>query len=213
MAKTGISLPIYKIDTDAAIDACSLDKSLSDSNKLKKLKKLPTALVDAYNHRKGETVYESAGSAVFSGCDFFVYRNTKAKPILTQWAGFLDHKNIDLSGATSQTQQLACFVIIDSEIYAFTSSQAAVIFERFIDISYPIAIGRRIAKPEVKGARSSQITGGTLASEVHFRDARRITHTESLQSAWTALSGQLRESVLGDKDLINIFGPKAKMRL
>ncbi|MDN5759160.1 MAG: TIGR04141 family sporadically distributed protein [Tomitella sp.] len=102
---------------------------------------------------------------------------------------------------------------VDDDLYAYTAGQSAVVFERFADIAFPIDVGRRIAKPEVKGARSSQITGTTLASDLHFRDPRRITYAESLDNVWTALSGQIRDAVLDEKELSSIFPGKNKIRL
>ncbi len=98
-------------------------------------------------------------------------------------------------------------------LYAHTGGHSVVSFERFIDVSFPIDIARRIAEPEVKRARSSQISGTTLASDVNFRDPRRITYTESLENVWTALSGQVRPTILADPGLRTVFGPKNKLRL
>lgn len=202
--RQGITVPIYKIDTDAVIEIIADDADLSG---------IPSQLVARYNAEKGEEIYIPEGKAEVAGCRFELYRNVKAKPNTSNWVQFFKDSGIELGEIKNQMQHLVCFAIVDDELYAYTAGQSAVVFERFVDISFPIEVGRRIAKPEVKGARSSQITGSTLASTVHFRDPRRITYTESLENVWTALSGQLRDSILGEPALLSVFGPKTKIRL
>lgn len=203
-AKAGITAPIYKVDTEAAIEFLGGDIELAD---------LPAKLIGQYNKDKGIETYALEGATEIAGCSFELYRNVKARPNTSSWVKFFSGSGIELNEIQNQMQHLLCFVVVDDDLYAYTAGQSAVAFERFIDISFPIEVGRRIAKPEVKGARSSQITGGTLASDVHFRDPRRITYAESLDNVWTALSGQLRDTVLDEKALTSVFDVKSKIRL
>ncbi|MFI5707329.1 DUF6119 family protein [Kribbella sp. NPDC051620] len=204
-AKTGILAPIYKIDVDSALEILG---------EVGKEVDLPEAIVAHYNKIKDSPEgYKSQGSAVLGGAKFDLYLNAAARPNLSAWVKFFDGSGIELDDIYNSMQHLVCFVTIDDDLYAYTSGQALVVFERFIDISFPIEVGRRVAKPEVKGARSSQITGDALASNVHFRDPRRITYTESLVNVWTALSGQIRDEVLSDDELLSVFGKKTKIRL
>lgn len=202
--KNGITTPIYKLDSTAAVEFCGGKIALD---------KLPAKLVEHYNQQKGVETYRLEGTATISGCHFELYRNVKSQPNTSAWVSFFSNSGIQLKNIQNQMQHLVCFVVVDDELYAYTAGQSAVVFERFTDIAFPIEVGRRIAKPEVKGARSSQITGSTLASDLHFRDPRRITYTESLDNVWTALSGQIRDAVLDDKALTAIFPNKNKIRL
>lgn len=202
--KSGITTPIYKLDTDAVIEFFGGNVEAVE---------LPALIVERYNKEKGLEVYGHEGGAEIGGGTFSLYRNMMSRPNTSGWVTFFQGSGIELDELKNQMQHLVCFVVVDDELYAYTAGQSAVVFERFIDIAFPIEVGRRIAKPEVKGARSSQITGGTLASDVHFRDPRRITYTESLDNVWTALSGQLQDTVLDEKALASIFGIKSKIRL
>lgn len=203
-AKTGITPPIYKIDSEAANEFFGGSFSARE---------LPAKLIDRYNKDKGVETYALEGSVELDGCDLQLYRNVKTRPSTSSWVKFFDGSGIELEDIQNQMQHLVCFVAVDGELYAYTAGQSAVSFERFVDISFPIEVGRRVARAEIKGAKSSQITGSTLASDVHFRDPRRITYAESLDNVWMALSGQLRASVLGEVVLKDIFGPKSKIRL
>ncbi|WP_437770399.1 DUF6119 family protein [Arthrobacter sp. KNU40] len=203
-AKTGITPPIYKIDADAANEFFGGAFSAKD---------LPAKLIDRYNKDKGIETYAIEGTAEIDGCSLQLYRNVKTRPSTSSWVKFFDGSGIELEEIQNQMQHLVCFVVVDDELYAYTAGQSSVSFERFIDISFPIEVGRRVAKAEIKGAKSSQITGSTLASDVHFRDPRRITYAESLDNVWMALSGQLQNSVLVEKALKDVFGAKSKIRL
>lgn len=203
-AKTGITPPIYKIDADAANEFFGGSISAKD---------LPAKLIERYNVDKGIETYAIEGAAEIDGCSLQLYRNVKTRPSTSSWVKFFEGSGIDLDEIQNQMQHLVCFVVVDDELYAYTAGQSAVSFERFIDISFPIEVGRRVANAEIKGAKSSQITGSTLASDVHFRDPRRITYTESLDNVWMALSGQLQHSVLAEKALKDVFGSKSKIRL
>ncbi len=201
-ARNGISTPIYKIDMDVTTAFFGQEIPAID---------LPQQIVVQHNAEKGEEAFAAAGESVVDGCPILVYRNQLVRPIPTPWIKFYE-KGIDLSGLSNQLQQLIGFVVVGSDLFVHTAGQAAPVFERFVDIAFPIDVGRRVAKPEIKGARSNQITGGTLASTVHFRDPRRLTRTESLENVWTALSGQLRDAVLREPDIVRIFGAKKKLR-
>lgn len=203
-AKVGITPPIYKIDADAAIEVVGATADVKD---------LPAKIIGLYNRQKAEEIYAKQGDADIDGCSLILYRNMKTRPSTSSWVSFFKGSGIKLEDIQNQMQHLVCFVVVDDELYAYTAGQSSVCFERFIDISFPIEVGRRVAKAELKGAKSSQITGTTLASDVHFRDPRRITYLESLDNVWTALSGQLKDSVLGEKTLKDIYGTKSKMRL
>ncbi|MDT0117522.1 TIGR04141 family sporadically distributed protein [Microbacterium sp. PRF11] len=203
-SKQGITAPIYKIDVDAALDVVGANVKISALSK---------ALVDLYNKEKGAIVYKLEGTAKIDGATLHLYRNDKARPNTSGWVSFFEGSGIKLKSIKNEMQHLVCFVELGDDLYAYTAGQSAVVFERFTDISFPIDVGRRIAMAEVKGAKASQITGSTLASNMQFRDARRITYTESLDTVWTALSGQLQPGVLDEKALVQIFDVKTKMRL
>jgi uncharacterized protein (TIGR04141 family) len=204
-AKFGIIAPIYKIDVDSAMELLGEGSKVAD---------LHESIVADYNKSKGgPETYKAQGSAQVGGAKFDLYLNDTARPNLSAWVTFFKGSGIELDDIYNQMQHLVCFVTVDDDLYAYTSGQALVVFERFIDISFPIEVGRRIAKPEVKGVRSSQITGDALASNIYFRDPRRITYTESLANVWTALSGQVRDEVLGENGLVSVFGEKSKIRL
>lgn len=204
LAVNGITPPIYKIDISAANEYLKETFSAQD---------LPVHIIADYNQSKGSETYAEEGTAEIDGCHLRLYRNIRSRPSTSNWVKFFEGSGIELAEIQNQMQHLACFLVIDGELYAYTAGQSVVAFERFIDISFPIEVGRRIAKAEIKGAKSSQITGSTLASDVHFRDPRRITHTESLENVWTALSGQLQETALAEATLKDIFGAKTKIRL
>lgn len=203
-AKKGISVPIYKIDVDAAKEVVGENVDIAD---------LPSAIIQRYNKEKGETVYALEGSSIIAGSRCELYKNIKARPSIIKWVQFFQGSGIELDEMRNEMQHLVCFVIFGEDLFAYTAGQAMVSFERFVDISFPIEVGRRIAQPEVKGARSSQVTGSTLASNVHFRDPRRITYVESLDNVWTALSGHVRPEALIEEEVVSIFGKKKKIRI
>lgn len=94
------------------------------------------------------------------------------------------------------------------ELYAHTGGHSIAVFERFVDLSFPLDVARRIAQPEVKARPVKPDLRTTLAG-----DPRRITYTESLENVWTALSGQVRAEVLADEGLQAVFGSKKRMRM
>lgn len=204
VSKSGINVPIYKLDLEA------LRAFFGDEIPLNEF---PGRIVDSYNADKKDIVYESKGSALVSGSYVELFHNIKARPNASSWTTYFQGSGIDLPAIKTEFQHLICFTDVDEELYAYTAGQSAVVFERFVDISFPIEVGRRIAKPEVKSGRSSQITGTTLSSDLHFRDARRISHAESLDTVWTSLTGQMRAAVLADKTILSIFGAKSKMKI
>ena len=156
MAKTpNISVPIYKLDLGALAD------QFGDED----VNALPALIVEEYNIDKGVEVFELENESDLAGAHFIVFRNTKARPNTMSWVAFFKSTELELDGLLTQMQHLACFVIVDDELFAFTAGQAAVVFERYVDISFPIAVGRRIARPEVKGARAQGRKGGVRRPE------------------------------------------------
>ncbi len=204
MARSGLFPPISRIDVDAARDFFGEEVPIED---------LPQCIVDAYNATKDVKTYVCDGNANFDGCRLSVYRNDTTRPRLTPWAGFYEPAEIKIPKVQARTNHFVGFIVMGDELYVHTGGQSSVVFDRFTDISFPIDVARRIASPEVKRARSSQIAGSTLVSDVNFRDPRRITYTESLENVWTALGGQVRPEALDDQGLRAVFGAKQKMRL
>lgn len=205
MTKTsGISAPIYKIDVEAAVEHFGGSVAVED---------LPEGLVADYNEEKGIETFRLEGSASVGDATFMLYRNVRTRPNTSGWVKFFSGSGIELGNITNQLQHLVCFVAVDGELYAYTAGQSAVVFERFTDVSFPVEVGRRIAQPKVKAAKANQITGTTLASDMHFRDPRRITYSESLDTVWTSLSGKVQDAVMREAALTSIFGPRSRMRL
>ncbi|MGK9148049.1 TIGR04141 family sporadically distributed protein [Plantibacter flavus] len=203
-AKAGITVPIYRIDVQGFLDVLGEEVSLTD---------VPRRLVQSYNTEKSQIVYRTQGHSEIDGHYIELFHNVTSQPQTSAWVKFFESSGIDLPEIASQFQQLLCFVVIDAELYAFTAGQAAVVFERYVDIAFPLEVGRRVAKGEVRSARANQITGRTLMSDQHFRDPRRITLTESLDTVWSSLSGDVRAEWLADGRLQGIFGLKKKMRI
>jgi uncharacterized protein (TIGR04141 family) len=200
----GINAPLYKIDIDAVYEYFDSEIPIND---------VPARLVKEYNEQKKEQIFETKGSITASESYIEAFLNIKSAPNTSSWVQFFSNTSIDFGQPKNQLQHLICFIVVDNELYAFTAGQSAVVFERFIDLSFPIEVARRIAKPEIKAARANQITGSTLASDLHFRDPRRITYTESLDTVWTALSGYLLDKKLDLKELTSIFGVKNKIKV
>ncbi|MFD4638415.1 DUF6119 family protein [Lentzea sp. NPDC058436] len=202
--RSGLYPPIFRIDVDSALAFFGQDVSIAE---------LPQKIVDLYNASKGVVTYVVQGDVEFDGCRLVVFRNAVSQLRQSFWVSFYESSGIAISDALERFNHFVGFVVVDSEIFVHTGGHSAVVFERFVDISFPIEIARRIAEAEVKRARSSQIAGAALVSDVNFRDPRRITYRESLQNVWTALGGQVRPDVLAQPSLRNVFGNKAKMRL
>ena len=203
--QTGINAPLYKIDTDTVRNYFADEINAQD---------IPARLVEEYNKRKKDIVYESKGKETINGSYVEAFLNIKSTPNTSSWVRFFkDIPTIEFGTLSNQFQHLICFVVLGDDLYAFTAGQSAVVFERFIDLSFPIEVGRRIAKPEVKSAHTNQITGSTLASDLHFRDPRRITYAESLDTVWTALSGYIRSNKLALKAVTDVFGVKDKIKI
>ena len=205
MAKqAGINAPIYKIDVDAAREYFNEEVALEE---------MPARLVKEYNEQKKEVIFETRGATTIEGSYIEAFLNVKSAPNTSSWIRFFKDTPIEFGNLSNQFQHLICFVVVGEDLFAFTAGQSVVVFERFVDLSFPIEVGRRIAKPEVKGARANQITGSTLASDLHFRDPRRITYAESLDTVWTALSGYLQDKKLDLNDITDIFGVKTKIKI
>lgn len=205
-AKAGLnSPPIFRLDV-AEI------RSFLQSDQLK-VSDLPEQIVATYNRSKNNLVFALADNGEFEGCRLMVYRNVTSQSYPSPWTKFYQPAGLRIDEARTQNQQFIGFVSMDDELFVHTGGQASHVFDRFIDVAFPIAVARRVAQPEVKRARSSPLTGAALATDVNFRDPRRITHTESLENVWTALSGQVREEILLDKELISVFGRKKSMRV
>lgn len=203
--QAGINALLYRIDIDAVHDYFGTTVPVED---------IPGQLVKDYNDRKKDEIYQPKGKATVNRSHVEAFLNIKSTPTTSSWVRFFkDIPAIDFGPLSNQFQHLICFVVLGDELYAFTAGQSAVVFERFIDLSFPIEAGRRIAKPEVKRAHTNQITGSTLASDLHFRDPRRITYVESLDTVWTALSGYVRDNKLALKALTDIFGIKDKIKI
>lgn len=202
--QTGINSPIYKIDIDAVREIHGAKLAINE---------IPTKLVAEYNKQKEKTVYETVGNTEIDGSFTELFLNTDSHANASSWISFFKSTKITLPEIKNQLQHLVCFIVIDDELFAFTAGQSAVVFERFVDLTFPIEVGRRIAKPEVKGARANQITGTTLASDLHFRDPRRITYAESLDTVWSSLSGYMRDSLLGNEKLNDALGSKHKIKV
>lgn len=200
----GINAPIYRVDVDAVREYFNEDISLED---------IPKRLVQDYNERKKEEIFQTRGISTIDSCRIEAFLNIRSTPTTSSWVRFFQETSIDFGAINSQLQHLICFCVVDNELYAFTAGQSAVVFERFVDLTYPIEVGRRIAKPEVKSARANQITGSTLASDLHFRDPRRITYAESLDTVWGALGGYVQDTKLDLKALTDIFGIKTKVKV
>lgn len=204
VAKSGIAVPIYRIDIDGVLESFPGDVNLED---------IPALLVQAYNNEKSALVYQSQGRAVIDGHFIELFHNVKSQPHTSSWVKFFEGSGVELPEIESQFQHLLCFIVIEDELYAFTAGQAAVVFERYVDIAFPLDVGRRVARPEIRSARANQITGRTLVSDQHFRDPRRIMLSESLDTVWSSLSGDVRDEWLADPELQNVFGAKKKMRI
>lgn len=203
--RPGINALLYRIDVDSVRDYLGATVPVED---------IPGRLVADYNDRKKDEIYQSKGKATVNGSHVEAFLNIKSTPTTSSWVGFFEKiPTIDFGVLSNQFQHLICFVVLGDELYAFTAGQSAVVFERFIDLSFPIEVGRRIAKPKVKRAHTNQITGSTLASDLHFRDPRLITYTESLDTVWTALSGYVRDDKLKSRALTDIFGIKGKIKI
>lgn len=202
--QSGISAPIYKIDTEAVREYFDQEIEINE---------IPARLVKEYNEQKEEEIFQTRGNTTISGSYVEAFLNIKSTPNTSSWVRFFRDTPITFGSLSNQFQHLICFIVVDDDLYAFTAGQSAVVFERFVDLSFPIEVGRRIAKPEVKSARANQITGSTLASDLHFRDPRRITYAESLDTVWTALSGYLRDEKLDLNDVTDIFGVKTKIKI
>lgn len=202
--RTGLEAPIFRIDVDAVRVSFGDDVALVD---------IPGQIVGAYNLVKEAQVFESVGRAEYDGCQLAVYRNVRAHPVPIPWPTFYAPSGIAIAPAFTQGQHLIGFIAVGDELYAHTGGHSIAVFERFVDLSFPIDVARRIVQPEVKRVRSSQISGTTLASDVNFRDPRRITYVESLENVWTALSGQVRPDVLAEDGLRAVFGTRRRMRI
>jgi len=202
--QVGINVPIYKIDIDSVHDIHGSEIEIKD---------IPAKLIAEYNKQKEKTIFETVGNSTVDGSYTELFLNTDSRANASSWVSFFKDTPITLPEIKNQLQHLVCFVVINDELYAFTAGQSAVVFERFVDLSFPIEIGRRIAKPEIKSARANQITGTTLASDLHFRDPRRITYTESLDTVWSSLNGYMRDTLLGDEKLNDVFGSKNRIKL
>lgn len=138
-SKAGITPQIYKIDADAAIEVVGATADVKD---------LPAEIIGLCNKQKSEEIYAKQGRADADASKLMLYRNVKTLPSTSSWVSFFQASGIKLEDIQNQMQHLVCFVVVDDELYAYTAGQSAVRFERFIDIAFPIEVGRRVAKAE-----------------------------------------------------------------
>ncbi|MDN5763418.1 MAG: hypothetical protein L0H41_14030, partial [Microlunatus sp.] len=100
MAKNGgITAPIYKIDSTAAVEFFGGNVAL---------KELPAKLVEHYNQEKGVETYRLEGTAGISGCHMELYRNVKSQPNTSAWVSFFSNSGIQLKNIQNQMQHLVC---------------------------------------------------------------------------------------------------------
>lgn len=201
----GITAGIFRLDTQAIRE--EFGSNLRPAN-------MHYQIVRDYNSTSRRAQFELQGEQVATGGGLItVYKKRVDQKKISPWVDFYRKIGIQIGSADSLNQHFACFLAIGDHLYAHAAGQGLVVFERFTDVSFPIEVARRIAKPEVKRARASQLSGTTLANDVSFRDLRRLAYSESLENVWTALSCQVRRDCLEDETIKRIFGTKRSIRL
>lgn len=74
-----------------------------------------------------------------------MYSNARSQPHRSPWVSFYQPSGIEIQEVSAQGQHFVGFVVVEDELYAHTGGQAAVVFERFVEVSFPIDVARRIA--------------------------------------------------------------------
>jgi hypothetical protein len=126
--RKGLYPPIFRIDVEAT-------KSFFGDDL--KIEELHGKIVSLYNENKETMTYRLEGESVYEGCHFAVYRNATSRSKPSPWIDFYAPSGISISAANSQNQHFVCFAVVDDELYAHTGGHSVVVFERFIDVSFP----------------------------------------------------------------------------
>lgn len=205
-----IAVNLYKLDMVRVMQVLPEDTELSA---------VPKAIVDRYNATKStdddeEAVrhykaIDDANSSQFASANGLVFfKKEQALTISHSWTRFFQKQEVPLGNLQSAVPNIACFVIIEDEMYAFSTGSASVLFESLIDQSFPIEVAKRIVNPELKGGKQQAITGAIQASDIYFRRPTRISAASSHQEVWKNLSGTITDSVRNSDEFKSIFGTR-----
>lgn len=202
---TGVIFKIYKLDRLKI-------EGLTDN-----LLEVPTILVKKYNEEKKKILYEKIPQTQQPKNEYELtfYKKSNVTRIQHKWKTFFEKSRFTLGDPGTELHHLACFIYQKStkDFYVISTGHAYVLFEQYVDYVFPIEIGRRIAKPEIKSAETKAISGYLLARNLFFRTPRRISLVEGLDSVWTKLFSTLRDDILLMPEFIEIFGKKNKVSL
>lgn len=198
-----LAFRIYRLDISNIENELNIDQ-------------IPQKIVERYNIEKEDTVFSLIDSEKYQfqlspSKKIIFFRKNSANSVPHIWKKFFQEANINFGDINTELQHIAGF-IIDSEknqIFAISTGQAYVIFERYIDYDFPLSIARKIVKPEIKSGDIKGLTGYLQASSLQFRRPRRVSISESVGSIWTTLSGSLREEIK-DETFIRMFGKKSE---
>ncbi len=210
-----IAVNLYKINLDIVANVLEGEQnSLND---------IPPLLVSKYNESRRESddqdtrqyqALETANNARFAQQNNLkFYKKQQATAITHSWANFFRKQGIDLGPIQSATPNIVCFIPYGDDLFAFTTGSASVIFEQFIDQSFPIELAKRIVNPEVKGGKQQAISGAIQASDIYFRRPTRINAANSHQEVWKNLSGTLLKSVRESDEFTSVFGSRRSVSI
>ena len=205
-----IAINLYKIDTDAVTTVLG-DDTIAVVD-------IPAKLVDRYNIGKTEDIgngsqaYTSVATA--NGSEFAIqnkltfYKKQQQAVVSHSWTTHFEQAGIDLGNMPTAVPNIVCFVVRGDDLFAITTGSASVVFEPYIDQSFPIELAKRVLNPEVKGGKQQSISGVVQASDIYFRHPTRVNVSTSYQDVWQNLSGTISTAVRQSDDFKDIFGEK-----
>lgn len=212
MSKTNnsILLNLFRLDSSA------ISRRIEG---IEKTEDIPEKLISRYNSEKKQkakeadnapesyTSLEEANLSEFAlKSNLKFYKKTQAAFVTHSWVNFFEKQKVELGEVKVTVPHIVCFITKGDETYALTTGTAYVVFESFIDQSFPIDIAKRILKPEVKGGKQQAISGEILAADIYFRRPMRVGISESHQEVWKNLSGNLLETIQNSESFKSIFG-------
>jgi uncharacterized protein (TIGR04141 family) len=207
-----IAINLYKIDTDRVREVLG-DAGLEIQN-------MPNKLVERYNltrsqdEGKAYSPIVQANEAQYAKDNkLSFYEKERQSTVTHNWKNFFDKADIDLGQIKSATPNIACFAVLNDELFVVTTGSANVVFESYIDQVFPIELAKRILNAEVKGGKQQAISGVVQATDIYFRSPTRINIATSHQDVWQNLSGNVSKGVLESEAFVGIFGARRSVSI
>lgn len=202
---TKLSFRIYRVDIE------------HPDLRSRELHDVPQFIVDKYNESKQEVIFNPVDATAYQadiggGKTIHFYKKENARALPHLWRSFFEDTAVNFGTIHTELHHMVGFIVdgVNGQLFAITTGQAYVTFEKYVDYDFPLTVARKVTHPEIKGGEIKGLTGYLQASSLQFRRPRRVSSAESIGTIWTQFSGNLREATLSDPIFIELFGRKSK---